>query len=517
MKNKLVACLLVALSLMLIGCMGANEVEEIATKVSHEGEVLVEEKSLTFGTTNAVASLDPHIDWQGWFSVRYGVTETLFKLDESLVPEPWLAESYENLDELTWKVTLKDNIRFSNGEPVTAHKVVENMKHFGEENYRAAVFSTANYRVEDDVTLIIETEEPHATLINDLCDPYASIIDLDATEDRSMNPVGTGPYVPVAFVANESIDLEKNTNYWNGTPQLDKAYIKTIPDMDTLVMALQSGEIDIAHNITADAVDLFQDTSQYTISQVGTSRAYMLYYNLDTLKDEAVRKAISMAIDKEGISTYLLNNSATPAIGAFPDTMPYGGQQLDGIAYNPEAARKLLEEAGYEDMSGDGIVEKDGEPLSIDLVLYRRLAQEDIATEMQAALKKIGIDVKVTVFDNTEYLKAGEFDIGMYCIVTTSTGDAAAFLNATMRTDMDNNFGNYSNAKVDALLEQLLREFDSEKRTALVIEIQQLALEDYAYDFIGFNNMTMIMKENVKGFKSHPTDYYQFNVDSTIQ
>ncbi|ABR47330.1 extracellular solute-binding protein, family 5 [Alkaliphilus metalliredigens QYMF] len=518
MKKKLVVLLVcMFLASLLTACIGGNETQGTTTDGNNGQESSTEEKILTFGSTESTTSLDPHMDWNGWYGVRYGITETLFKLNDSLVPEPWLAESYENIDGLTWKIILKDNVFFTNGEAVTAHKVVENMQRFGEVNYRAAVFATASYTVEDDLTILIKTEAPYATLINDLSDPYASIIDLATTEDRETHPIGTGPYISVEFLPDESVTLEKNQSYWDGTPKLDKVYVKKISDMDTLAMALQSGEIDVAHNITSDTVELFKDTSKYTVSQVETSRAYMLYYNLETLPDEAVRKAISMAIDKESICTYLLNNSATPAVGAFPDRMVYGGSNLKGVAYDSEGAKAILEQAGYRDLNGDGIREKDGEPLSINLVLYRRLSQEDIATEMQSALKQIGIDVNVTVFDNTEYFKTGEFDIGMYCIVTSPTGDSDAFLNMTMRTGMDNNFGGYSHSKVDDLLEQLQQEYDPDKRAELTIEIQQLVLDDYAYDFIGFNNMTMIMKKNVTGFKAHPTDYYQLNVNSDIQ
>jgi len=515
MKKKIAILISTLLVTMLTACTGVNK-NSVSSDGSGQGTAKGE-KVLTLGSTEIAKDLDPHTDWNGWFTVRYGVTETLFKLNDSLVPEPWLAADYENIDPLTWKITLKDNIVFSNGKAVTADKVVDNMKRFGELNYRAAVFATATYSVEDNLTIIIKTKEPYATLINDLSDPYASIIDLETVADEVKELIGTGPYVLAEVVTDSSASLEKNKNYWNGTSKLDKVNVKKIADVDTLSMALQSGEIDIAHNMKADSLELFNDTSKYTISKVETSRVYMLYYNLNKIVDKDVRKAISMAIDKESISTHLLNNSATATVGAFPESMTYGGDKIKGSEYNIEAAKALLEAVGYKDNDGNGILEKDGKPLSLNLSLYRRLSQEDIATEMQAALKQIGIDVKITVFDNTDYLKEGNFDIGMYCIVTSSTGDSDAFLNMTMKTGMDSNFGGYSNSEVDTLLNKLQQEFDADKRAELSIEIQQIALDDSAYEFIAFNNMTMVMKKGVTGIKSHPTDYYQINVDTDIQ
>ncbi len=512
MKRKILSLAMVfMLSIaMLSGCTktdnGADTGEPAAS---------TEAKHLVLGETQAVTSLDPAIDWQGWFTVRYAITETLFKLDDNLVPMPWLAESYENVDETTWKITIKENIKFSSGNPLTPEMVVENLKKVGEVNSRAAGFGTSAYEI-DGNTITIKTAEPYPTIINDLCDPYSSIVDLEATEDFDKAPIGTGAYVVKDMTEKVSIDLVANENYWEGKPNIPTVQVKFVTDTDTLAMALQSGEVDVAMNLTSDSKATFEADKAYKIEEIATARAYFMYYNLDTMSDMAVRKAVSMSIDKEQMKEFLFEGSVTPAVGAFPMDLPYGGKHLKGATYNIEEAKKVLDEAGYKDSDGDGVLEKDGKPLSLRLVTYKRLKNEAIVTELQSKLKEIGIKAEVTVHEKSEFFKTGEFDIGIYSVVTTAVGDPQAFLNTTFASDGITNFGHFKNAEVDELLEELKHEFDSDKRAELAIAIQQKALDEYAFDNIGFVNMAMYMDSNITGIAPHPTDYYQMNAKMDI-
>lgn len=505
MKRKISMLLLsvVLMAGLLSGC-GSNTANDASAK------------HLVWGETQAVTSLDPAIDWQGWFTVRYAISETLFKLDQELVPQPWLAESYENTDANTWKITIKEGINFSNGNPMTAEAVVENLKKVGSVNKRASAFGEATYTVEGNI-ITIKTASPYPTLINDLCDPYASIIDLSAAEDLNHKPIGTGPYVVTDFVEKTTIDLAANKDYWDGKPNIETVQVKFVTDTDTLAMALQSGEVDVAMNLTSDSRETFEANKDFKIEEVSTSRAYFMYYNLQTVTDPAVRKAISMAIDKDGMAEFLFEGSITPAVGAFPLDLAYGGSHLKGASFNVEEAKKILSAAGYQDSNGDGIVEKDGKPLTLRLVSYKRLKNEAVVTELQSELKAIGIQGEVTVNDNSDFFKAGDFDLGIYSIVTTAVGDPQAFLSSTFGADGVTNFGHYSNAGVDSLLTQLKAEFDSSKRADLAIAIQQKALDEYAFDNIGFVNMAMYMDANITGLTPHPTDYYQMNAKMNIE
>ena len=132
---------------------------------------------------------------------------------------------------------------------------------------------------------------------------------------------------------------------------------------------------------------------------------------------------------------------------------------------------------------------------------------------MQAQLKKIGINVNIVSHEKSTYYKAGEYEIGLYSVITMPTGDPYAFLRDVLSAKGVANFGHYTNPIVEQLLSDLPNTFDSTKRIALVNHIQQQVIDDAAMDFIGFNNMQVGIAKNVTGFLSTPSDYYHVSKD----
>ena len=514
MYKKIIALFLIlVLSISMLTACGGGE------KVGSNNDI--SSKELVFATTIPTATIDPANGYGGWFTMRYGVGETLFKLDESMQPVPWLAESYENIDETTWKIVLKNNITFQNGKEMTGEAVKASLERVMEINDRApSTLRIADIQVEGQ-TLIIKTSVMNPTLINGLCDPFACIIDVEAGTDFETAIVGTGPYMIEKFQPNASSTVVKYTGYWDGTPKLDRVTIKPISDGDTLTMALQSGEVDATQGMPYSSHKLFENNSDYKISNNSTSRVFMLYYNHKNpfLSNMNVRKAINMAINKENYASILLSGAAEPAVGAFPSALPYGSNKLTSDEFDLETAKNLLVQEGYVDSDGDGILEKDGKKLSLRLVTYSSRVELPILSEaIQAQLKEIGVEVIVEVEENAnDRLKADDFDLSAYAYVTSPTGDPLSYIDYVFKTDGVSNFGHYSNAKVDALIEELRSEFDPQKRNDLALEIQQIALDEYAFTFMAHLQMAFVMKSNVVGLEVHPTDYYQINVNTDIR
>ena len=511
MKKKILrAFVLVAMSATLIVGCGSKEEGKKAneSQSSQEKEVTVK-----IGGTGAVVSgLDCAIDWNGWYTVRYGVGETLFKLDENLSPSPWLAKSYEQVDDKTLKVTLKENVTFSNGEKVSPEKVIASLKRSGEMNDRATSLKEAEYSV-DGNDIIIKSPEVRVTLLNDLCDPYAAIIDVENTKDFDKAPIGTGPFVVDKFELEKKADLVKNDKYWDGQAKVDKVEYIQVADANTLAMSLQTGEIDIAIDLTPEAAASLSQDKNITVDKTVQPRVYQLYFHLEKMTDKAVREAIMYGIDKETIGNELLKGNVTPAKGAFLEDSDYNSSQLETPTFDKEKAKSLLKEAGYEDTDNDDIVDKDKKPLKVELSIYKRLAMEAIATQMQAQLKEVGIQVEIKVSEKSTYFAPGDFEMGLYSIVTTPTGDPYAFLRDALQTDGVANYGKYSNEKVDAALLELNKTFDGQKRVDLVNEIQQQAINDAAFDVIGFHNMSVAYAKTISGYKTSPNDYYQVTKD----
>lgn len=507
MNHKL-HCLLAALlgaALLVCGCgSGTGSPAKEAGKVFHYG-------TMAYGPAMQNASTDPHDTYCGWSTVRYGVGETLFKFDKEMNVQPWLAESYTQVDDHTLKLKLRDDITFSNGKKVTGEAVKACLEDLIRRNDRAPHDLKIDKITADGQTVTLHSSEKVPALIYYLADPYGAIIDMKAgIQDRIA--VGTGPYVAIK-VDDRGLELKKNENYWGQTkPKMDKIIVRSITDGDSLSLAMQSGELDAVQGLPYASLSNFRDTSKYKISSTATSRVYQAAMNFKTpaLQDSRVRQAITLALDKDKFVSVLLNGNGVAATGAFPDTTPYG-KGLNGPQYNPEQAKALLKEAGYTNTTSDGYVTKDGQPLTLRWLTYTSRQELPLLAEYaQSALKSIGIKLNVNATDNyKEFLKRGDYDIYAQAIVTAPTGDPEYYLMSKIYSGQPYNNGYYSNPQVDAWINELHNTLDRTQRNALAIRIQQQILKDNAVLYASFLKMSFVMKKKVTGFTAHPSDYYE--------
>ena len=385
-----------------------------------------DKKTLVFGDTtfnaeNEEADINPQNTYAGWACIRYGVGETLFRYSDTMEIEPWIAKEYENIDELTWKITLNDGVVFSNGRACDGEAVKESLEALVANNERAAGDLCIDTIEADGNTVTIKTTEPKPALINYLSDPYGCIIDMQAGVSDDGIVIGTGPYVATELVTDDHVNLVKNENYWNGDVNVDEITVRTISDGDTLAMALQAGEINAAYGMAYASYPLFEN-DDFTFTSTATSRAFYAWMNFESpvTSDPAVRKAIAMGIDKDSFVSVLLNGYGYPAVGVFPDTFSFGGQNLTTESYDPDGAKKVLEEAGWVDSDGDGIREKDGQQLSLNYTYWTDLSlAQDMALAIKTQLAEVGIDVTTTGQDQMTWWTEGV--AGNYDITTWNT------------------------------------------------------------------------------------------------
>ena len=474
----------------------------------------------TFNTSNEEPDVNPHNAYAGWACIRYGVGETLIKYSDDMELQPWLAKSWENVDELTWKLTLQDNVTFSSGRAMDAEAVKQCLEHLLEVHDRAkSDLKIASMEAEGQV-LTIKTSEPKPSLLNYLGDPYGCIIDIDAGFDNGI-VAGTGPYIAVDCQTDDHLSLVKNENYWNGTPKIDELTIRTITDGNTLANALQSGEVQAAYGMAYESYPMFENDN-FTFSQISTSRCFFGKMNFDessVCADPAVRKAIAMGIDKESFVATLLDGNRYPAHGAFPAGPAFCGAKVTTETYDPEGAKAVLEEAGWVDSDGDGIREKDGRKLVVRWLTYpSRQELPLLAESAQSTLKDIGIelDINNTPDNNTVAADPKAWDVYAMANVQAPTGDPEYWFTVFATTTAARNHGKYSSAKLDGLEEQLSAEFDPAKRAELAVQMQQTVLDDNAFVYCSFLKMSMISRSNVTGYISHACDYYQVTADLDI-
>lgn len=484
------------------------------------------EKTFVYGTTGyseemGDAGLNPHDNYSGWSALRYGVGETLFKYNDNMEVEPWLATDYEFVDDTTVKITLRDGVKFSSGRTMDAQAVKECLENLVKVHDRAPSDMKIDYIDADGLTLTIYTTEPCPAIINYLGDPYGAIIDMEygvQGEGGNANVAGTGPYI-AEKVTPTQIDLVKNENYWGGDVKVDKVTVKSFSDGSALTAALQTGDIQGTYGLQYDNYALFDGNPEYTINSCATSRCFFGQFNFESeiMQDQNIRKAIEMGIDKEGFCSVIMEGRGLPAKAAFPDSFSYGNEAVETVSYDPEGAKKLLEESGWKDTDGDGYADKDGQKLTIDWLTYpTRLEQPKLAEYAQATLKEIGIDVVVNnTSDHMIYAADGNFDVYVSSTTTAPTGDPEYFFTSTVVGPK--NYGKYENKEVTALTEKLHQAFEPEERAKLATELQQKILDDDGFFFVSHLNMGIVTKSNVKGMAAHPCDYYEITADLDVE
>ena len=539
MKKEIVsvmmaACLFASLA---TGCGTANESEtssksgseaasvtsaseEAAGAVSKSGETTTdgERADLVLGATTGffgAESLDVAYNWDGWIMSIYGISENLYRLDENIEPQPWIAESVETPDENTWVFTIRDGVTFSNGKTVDAKAVKACFERTYEKNERADSTLKIKSMEADGMKFTIVTPEPNPTLLNDLCDPLLGIYDATEEPDEELGVSCTGPYVATSFTAMTDVKMRANENYWGGAPKADTVELKIIDDQDALDMALANGEIDLIAQETANGASKFTDTSKYTTDTVTTTRANFLSFNLKTegLDDLAVRQAINYCIDREGYADVVYQGFATPCYGIYPDNLAFGG--TDGLnltvdSYDADKAKEILADAGYQDTDGDGILDKDGVNLSFKVLTY---SYNDnciqLADMLQAELSQIGIELSIETQDVLDDpLASGDFDLASLNYARAQIGTPSYFINMLFTTGASNNYGGYSNEKVDALAAEIGTTSDNDKVVSLTRELEQQVLDDMPFAFVADQQLIFVYSNKVKGVQINPTEYY---------
>lgn len=212
-KGFLSMALAMVLSISMLGGCSSSESSESSTQTENENILVIAD-------TQCPTSLDPAQSWDSWYTSRWGITETLFKLDENLEPQPLLAESCEMSDENTWVITLRDGVTFHNGNPMTAESVKLCWERTSGINARFNELLYIESMEADGQTLTVKTSKAVPAFKNALCEPLTGIIDVTASEDPSVSPVGTGPFMAVSYEVKTRAEVKKYADYWGGEQSL---------------------------------------------------------------------------------------------------------------------------------------------------------------------------------------------------------------------------------------------------------------------------------------------------------
>lgn len=358
----------------------------------------------------------------GMYPVNTNVYETLIRLTPEYELEPLLAEDWEFVEPNTWRFHLRDDVTFHNGEPMDAEAVKEGLfdrvAADGGGTIRAGEDSV---EIVDEHTLDFTPAEDNRRVPEQILHPNYSVVAPGTMPDGD-DVVGTGPFTFVDYRPEEEISVERNPDYWGEEAALDALTFRFFPEDSSRLLALEAGEIDVAFETPRDDVASLEDAGfEIAESEVGAYRA--LFANIhgeephDLLGDETVRKAVAMGIDREGIVEDVLNGLATTdQTFVPPEVLGEHADRIEGFEHDPDAARELLEDAGWQE-GPDGVRERDGRPLSLTLVSGFGGAElhRPVPSVLQSQLAEIGVDVQIDERPDSaayqEVIETGEADL----------------------------------------------------------------------------------------------------------
>ena len=509
MKKKLFSMILIVILAIGLTACSSGGPEPAGSGSTEPGK-----KILKAAVSFAYPSLDTHKESYGWYTMIYGMSETLFKMNENMGIDPWLADSAE-ADGTVWTIKLNEAAAFSNGNPVTADMVIRNLRRISDVNSTYAYFADYDMTADGEKTIIIDTKELYPTLINDLTAPATGIIDLDATSDFDNAPVFTGPFVMKHFQPEGDVEVEKNKNYWGGDVVLDGAIFYYMQKDDPKLLAMQGGEIDCYNSVSAGALAVYlAEPDKYNVVSIPGARLQFYILNENRL-DDNIREAVNLIVDKDAIAQYL-EGTVSAAVGPFNPSAAYGKVTVPPV--DVAKAKEKIEADGYT-MGTDGFYEKNGQRLTINVAYYAARSLDTIAVLLKDQFMNAGIDTTFRQEEDPDatYIADGNFDLALYCMIADKSGDPLYFITSTLEDGAYYDVGGFDDAHCQELIGQLKHEVDVAKRAELANEIIQIAIDDNAFGYVGLFNSTTVLRPGVSGFAENiPFDFYGIDANTTI-
>jgi len=507
LKNGII---FVLISLLLIALTGCN------AKTGGEEPVAKGEKVLTLGGVK---------DYKSAVEGRNLVFECLVGVDRKGNPVPKLAESWDvSEDGKIYVFHLRKGVKFHDGTPFDAAAAKFALERAA--SSRAFGRYIDKMEVVDEHTLRVNLKEYYALLLYDLASgfgapvvPPQAVEPAGSIEGKVANYIGTGPFKLVDYKKDEKAVLVRNDDYWGEKLKIDKVIWKTIPDPHAQIIALKAGELDMIgiteHHSSVPYVEvpgLKEAGINVDVQSYGRYQVLRFNCKKEPFNDRNVRLAFNYAIDKEKMVQELFGGLADPAHTITAPWFKYGPSEVkQKYIYNPKRARELLNEAGWRDTDGDGILDKNGQPFTCELVIPAGEANADaVAIFVQSELKKIGVEMNLLTLESGAAgakQKKGEYDLYVHhsgCLPSLPgyIGPGGWYYSKAK----DERYAySYHSEELDQLIEKAWMNPDETERKKLCNQIWDILHEQAPcislYDIV----KVVAYRDNVSGFKPGPT------------
>jgi peptide/nickel transport system substrate-binding protein len=464
---------------------------------------------LTVAIEAPPTNLDPRIGADA-------AAERLFELmysflvhrNASMELEPDLALSWETPDPTTYVFHLRDDVLFHDGRPVRAADVVYSFRSMMDGTVQTAKGAAALSLIEsieatDSETVEIHLTEPFAPFLWNLV--QIAIIPEGAGPEIAAQPIGSGPFVFDRYRVDNEIVLRRNADYFRSPPELEAVRFKIVPEAVVRGLELRKGTVDVVVNaLPPDMVEVLADEPGLNVLQSPGNNYQYLAFNLEDslFSDVRLRQAIAYAVDRDEIIEHLWRGQARPADSVLPPENWAHNDEVDRYEYDPERARAILDEAGYDGLS----------------FTYRTSQDETgrlVAAVLQQQLSEIGIRMEIRSNEFATFFAdvlGGNFQMySLRWIGGNNDPDIFEFIFHSDRVPPNGaNRGRYRNPDIDRWIELARREPDRDARIAYYADIQRTIAEDLPYVSLWYPDNVAVYSDRVEGMWLFPTGNFEF-------
>jgi peptide/nickel transport system substrate-binding protein len=477
-----------------------------------------DESTINFALFGDIRGLEPALSYDfNANPVACNISEPLLRFTPEGTLEPWLAEAWEQTDEVTYVYTIRQDVMFSDGTPMTVDDVVASIARVRDPEVAgplAWMYDVPEATVEktNDTTVTITLGTPSALFRYVVATTAGHVIPAAAIEEFGLdllrNPIGTGPYMLDRWDAGSEIALVKNPNYWvEGKPHFERFVFKIVEEGTTRVTGLKTGELDMTMDVPPDQLETvtgfenvnLQEVVGYTINRVE------FVNNKPPFDDVNIRKAVNHAIDLQAIMENIVGVIGIQSRNTLvPPNMPgSAADELEPVPYDLERARELMAASSMP----DGFATQIHTSAPHDIYVPQAIA-------VQEALKELNIDVEIMQYTYADYitlLQSGEYE-GMVIVQWGSdfpdaAGNLIPLLLST-NTPPSNNQSFYNNPEVDDLLNASEIELDEEKRFEMLREVQRIVSEDQPMIFFEHFKWFLPISTRLAGYTLAPLWYW---------